>query len=60
MPKGGKRTGAGRKAGDIEYRRVTISLPVELLAQIDKRAYSGSNRSAVIAQLLQKALDQDN
>jgi len=37
-------------------RRVTLSLPASLLDQIDKLAYSGSNRSETISRLLQAAL----
>lgn len=56
MPKGGSREGAGRPAAAEPMRRVTLSLPASLLDQIDKLAYSGSNRSETISRLLQAAL----
>lgn len=56
MPKGGKREGAGRPAAAEPMRRVSLSLPASLLDEIDRRAYRGSNRSEIVAQLLRKAL----
>jgi len=57
MPKGGSREGAGRPAAAEPMRRVTLSLPASLLDELDKLAYSGSNRSETIARLLQAALN---
>ena len=59
MPKGGKRSGAGRPPADEPMRRVTLSLPESLLTEIDNRAYRGSNRSELVTQLLRIALSTD-
>ena len=56
MPKGGKREGAGRPAAAEPMRRVTLSLPASLLDELDKLAYSGSNRSETVTRLLKAAL----
>lgn len=55
---GGRRPGAGRKFTGITVRKVTISVPIELLAEIDRQAYGvgGSSRSEVIADLCREAL----
>ncbi len=53
---GGRREGAGIKT-EGPVRRVTITLPISLLEQIDREAYRGSNRSAVIARYLREALE---
>jgi len=53
--RGGRRKGAGRKPKG-ERRRVTLSLPADLLEIIDREAYAGNNRSEVVAKLLRKAL----
>ena len=37
-------------------RRVTLSLPASLLEEIDRLAYSGSNRSETVTRLLKAAL----
>jgi hypothetical protein len=55
---GGKREGAGRPEEETRVKRVTISLPPDLLNQVDKIAYAvgGGSRSETIARLLRKAL----
>ena len=57
MPRGGFREGAGRKRAREKRQRVTLSLPVGLVEQIDRLAYTGGNRSEVVARLLRKALE---
>jgi len=56
MSRGGKRKGAGRPPASEPRQRVTVSLPVSLVEEIGRIAYKGSNRSAVITQLLDAAL----
>jgi hypothetical protein len=52
---GGKREGAGVKT-DEPVRKVSITLPVSLLDEIDRMAYTGGSRSGLIATLLRQAL----
>ena len=60
--RGGKRPGAGRPSTGKNMGRITITLPVDLLEAVDLLAYGESEkgvapgRSAVIADLLKKAL----
>lgn len=58
MPRGGKRSGAGRKLdGNAPKRRITITLPDELIHWIDERS---KNRSDFIEKLLRRERDGDS
>jgi metal-responsive CopG/Arc/MetJ family transcriptional regulator len=55
MARGGKRTGAGRPAGnpDERYRKVSLSLSPEVLALIDEYAQAHEmSRSAAVEKLI--------
>jgi metal-responsive CopG/Arc/MetJ family transcriptional regulator len=61
VPRGGKRVGAGRRSVSKKKVRVTISLPPDMLAKIDKRAYQypGPGRSQIITELIARALGSE-
>ena len=57
MPRGGKRKGAGRKAdGDTPKRRITVTIPDELIQWIDERS---KNRSEFIEKLIREMMNND-
>ena len=59
MPRGGFRPGAGRKpAGTVaKGQPISIRLPEDLLAEIERRAAeTGSSRSVLVERLVRQAL----
>jgi len=54
---GGPRTGAGRPVQGQRTRNISITLPEDLLAQVDQVAqHTGEFRSTLIAQYLRQGL----
>lgn len=54
---GGPRSGAGRPVQGIRTRNISITLPEDLLAQVDQVAqHTGEFRSTLIAHYLRKGL----
>lgn len=54
---GGRRPGAGRPVQGIRTRNISITLPEDLLAQVDQLAeHTGEFRSTLIAHYLRRGL----
>lgn len=55
---GGSRPGAGRPQGRSKGEPVSIRLPSELLAEVDRQAReAGVSRSEIVARLLSRAIE---